>query len=208
MANTYMSGFCSIGSHEGTRPKSPTGTPLKVCEMWELCTCDCHVTITKMCEMTGQPRIPMPNPEYVHPERTYWMPSDDPTYAMPTAAPEISEGAVAVAERVVQTTATGRTQRGGLEFWVQRECLAWMVDRDPEYGITVKILSEEIGRIEGIKPPSQGAIGAVFDRWVKYGYAVIERVPVRFVGLTPDGETNGLEWCKARFKNEQVKASA
>jgi hypothetical protein len=206
MGNSYVTGFCSIGSHEGTKPKSPSGKPMKVCEAWETCSCDCHASITKMCEMVGQPRLPMPNPEYVTPERTYWMPRDEPGFGLPEAHPEINAGGVAVAEKVITVTATGRTQRGGLEFWVQRECLAWLVDRDPEYGMPVRILSDEIGRIEGINPPSQGAIAAVFDRWVKYGYAIIsEDRPKRFLGLTEQGEKMGLDWCRANAK-KQAKA--
>lgn len=203
----HLTGFCGMGQHEGTKPKSWNGLPLKVCEYWQVCTCECHVQITKMFEMTGQERVPMPNPEYVTPPRKYWMPSDDPEYRMPAAAPEVAEEGVAAAvlERTVQTTPTGRTQRGGLEFWVQRECLAWLVDRDPDYGLTVRIISEEIARIEGIKAPSQGAIGAVFDRWVKYGYAQIADKPRRFIGLTELGEANGLDWCRAQYKKGEKK---
>lgn len=214
MGNSYtelkphLTGFCSMGQHEGTKPRGYNGTPLKVCEFWQVCTCDCHKQITQMCEMTGTPRVPMPNPEYIVPPRTYWMPSDEPGYALPTGAPEIDAEGVAIPEKVVKTTETGRTQRGGLESWVQRECLAWLVDRDPEYGLTVRILSDEIGRIEGITPPSQGAIAAVFDRWVKYDYAIISTDrPRRFLGLTDQGQQNGLDWCRANYK-KMAKVSA
>lgn len=198
----HLTGFCSNGQHEGTKPKGHNGIPLKVCEFWQVCTCDCHKQITEMFKMTGQERVPMPNPEYKAPPRTFWMPSDDPEYYLPKGEPEVADEGVSatVLERTVATTATGRTQRGGLEFWVQRECLAWLVDRDPDYGLTVRIISDEIGRIEGIKPPSQGAIGAVFDRWVKYGYAIIADKPRRFVGLTEQGQAQGLDWCRANYK--------
>ena len=203
----HLTGFCNMGQHEGTKPKGHNGMPLKVCEFWQVCTCDCHKEITKMFEMTGQERVPMPNPEYVPPKRTFWIPSDDPEYYLPQAAPEVAEEGVseAVLERTVAVTPTGRTQRGGLEFWVQRECLAWLVDKDPEYGLTVRIISEEIARIEGIKAPSQGAIGAVFDRWVKYGYAQIADKPRRFVGLTEQGQAQGLDWCRANYKRGNKK---
>lgn len=203
----YLTGFCNMGQCEGTKPRGHNDTPLPTCTFWQDCKCECHEQITKMYEMAGMERRPAErNPEYVPPKRTYWIPSDDPDYAMPTGAPEIDAGGVALAEKVVKVTETGRTQRGGLESWVQRECLAWLVDRDPEYGLTVRILSDEIGRIEGITPPSQGAIAAVFDRWIKYDYAVISTDrPRRFLGLTEQGQTHGLDWCRANYKKSASK---
>lgn len=204
-----LSGFCSNGQHEGTKPRGIDEKPLKVCtlDVCGYCECDCHTKLDQLFEMAGIPRTPQQNPEYIPYRRTFWMPSDEPDYGLPEAAPEVVEGVgVAVIEREVTTTKTGRTQRGGLEFWVQRECLAWLLDRDPEYGLPVGIISNEIGRIEGIKPPSQGAIAAVFDRWEKCGYARFEVKPRRFVGLTEQGEANGLEWCKAQAKKTKEKA--
>jgi len=204
----YLTGFCSIGQHEGTRPRGYNDKPLKTCYFWQECSCDCHIQITKMFEMTGQERIPVDNPEYIVPKRTFWIPSDDPDYGISAlAAPEITpEGVSAtVIAKEVSVTPTGRTSRGGLESWVQRECLAWLVDRDPEYGLPVRIISEEIGRVEAINPPSQGAIAAVFDRWVKYGYALFADKPRRFTGLTSQGQEKGLDWCRANFKAKQKK---
>lgn len=158
-----------------------------------------------MFEMVGQERTPQDNPEYVTPKRTFWLPSDEPEYlAMPEPAPEVTDEGMVIAERAVETTEAGRTQRGGLEYWVQRECLAWVVDKDPTY-CTVKYLSEEISRVEKITPPSQGAIAAVFDRWVKYGYAVIEVKPRRFLKLTEQGEKMGLDWCRANWRANQKR---
>lgn len=199
--NPFPTGFCTSGFHEGTRAKDWKGTPVKTCPFWESCPCDCHESVTKMFEMMEMPRVLQENPEYVPYKRTFWMPSDDPTYAMPEATPDLAEdGSVAVGEREVKVTATGRTQRGGLEFWVQRECLAWLLDHDPGELCTPRFLSEEIARVEGIAPPSQGAIAAVFDRWTKYGYAVIEKKPQRFERLTEQGEKMGLDWCRANAK--------
>lgn len=197
----YLSGFCSMKQCEGTKPTGYKGVPLKTCPFWQECLCDCHETITKMFEMAEQPRILMDVSGYVAPPRTFWLPSDDPNYGINVAgAPEIGQEGVVLLEKPVAVTPTGRTSRGGLESWVQRECLAWIVDRDPEYGLPVRVISDEIGRIEGINPPSQGAIAAVFDRWVKYDYAQFADKPRRFVGLTPRGQEKGLDWCRANHK--------
>jgi hypothetical protein len=206
MTTKYLSGFCSVGQCEGTKPQGWNGTPLKTCWLIETCSCECHAKLDEMFKMTGQPRILVDVSGYKAPERTWWMPSDEPDFTM-DAAPEISTEGVVLPEKPVAVTATGRTSRGGLESWVQRECLAWLVDKDPEYGLPVRIISEEIGRIEGINPPSQGAIAAVFDRWVKYDYARFEDKPRRFVGLTELGAEKGLDWCRANFKAQQKKSA-
>jgi len=204
--STYITGFCSIGSCEGTRPKGAlTGTPMKTCEAWQSCSCKCHQQITMMSEMAQMERVVQINPEYKAPERTWWMPEDEPDYA-PLAVSEFTatgDMAPEVIERVVSSTASGRTERGGLEFWVQRECLAWVLDPHPDT-CSPAYLSREIARIEGIKEPSQGAIGAVFNRWEANGYAVIGRKPTRFISLTELGKANGLEWCKAEAKKKRA----
>lgn len=194
------SGFCNMKQCEGTRPRGHNDMPLKTCPFWLDCPCECHAKITEMCEMAGIERTIQENPEYIPPQRTYWMPSDEPNFALPEAMPDLADdGSVAVVEREIKVTLTGRTQRGGLEFWVQRECLAWLLDNDGE-NCTPRFLSDEIARVEGIAPPSQGAIAAVFDRWVKYDYAVIEKKPQRFVKLTPTGHEKGLDWCRANYR--------
>lgn len=200
--SVYVSGFCSIKACEGTRPKGVlTGTPMKTCTMISVCSCDCHKTITAMMEMAQMERVPQVNPEYKAPERTYWMPEDEPNYTPDAASEFTATGDLSpeVIERKVGTTASGRTERGGLEFLVQRECLAWFLDQHPPI-CSPAYLSREIARIEGIKEPSQGAIGAVFNRWELNGYAEIGRKPTRFVQLTELGKANGLDWCKAQAK--------
>jgi hypothetical protein len=199
----YVTGYCSAGSHEGTRPKGIlTGTPMKVCESWQDCGCPCHGQITKMYEMTGQERVPVPNPEYRPYERDYWMPSDEPSYKMPEAAPDVVDG-----EAALQITPTGRTRKGGLEAAVQRILLTWM-DRpvmERLDGLSVKDIAASVLENEPQleKEPSLGAIGAVLDRWEQCGYVMLGRKPVRIISLTLDGKNNGLEWCKARFKKER-----
>lgn len=203
---TYISGFCNIGSHEGTKPRSPSGKPLKTCEAWGSCACDCHKQITQMFDMTGRARVPVPNPEYVPPQRTYWMPSDDPNYGLPEASPDVVQGGgLAVAERTVQITEGGRTRKGDLEYAVQRVCLAPInkaLSPEDDY-YSVKYISQAVFENESAaldKPPSLGAVAAVLSRWEKYDYAMLGKNPVRFVMLTPQGREKGLEWCRANFK--------
>lgn len=196
------SGLCETNAHEGTRPKSYNGTPRQVC-LLSWCECECHTRLDEMFDMMEMERTPQDNPEFVPYERTYWMPSDDPNYGIDTQPQSdfTETGDVAVLEREVAVTESGRTARGGLEFWVQRECLAWILDHDDGEPCTPKFLSNEIARVEGIKPPSQGAISAVFDRWERYGYARIGRDrPQRFLGLTEQGKEKGLDWCRANAK--------
>jgi len=196
----YLSGFCgSTGQCEGTRPKGWNGTPLKTCPFWQTCTCNCHTELTRMFEMTGQERIPVPNPEYIPYARTYWMPSDDPDYKMPDAAPDVAS------TDEVQITATGRVRKGGLEIGVQKVLLAWMERPVMERidGLDVKTISALVYENEGAtleKAPYLGAIGAVLDRWEACGYVMLGRKPVRIVGLTADGKEKGLDWCKAKAK--------
>lgn len=198
----HITGFCGIGSHEGTKPKSPSGKPLKTCEDWVVCGCDCHKQITSMFEMTGRERVPVPNPEYITPERTYWMPSDEPNYGLPEPSPDIGQGGALVAERgAVQITESGRTKKGDLERAVQRVCL-WPLSEGEDY-YSVKYISQKVYENEAAaleKPPSLGAVAAVLQRWEKYGYAMLGRNPVRFVMLTLAGKENGLDWCRANYK--------
>lgn len=63
--NKFVTGFCSIGSHEGTRPFSASGEPMKVCSFYDTCPCTCHMEIDQMYEMAGLPRDePEQTPEY------------------------------------------------------------------------------------------------------------------------------------------------
>jgi hypothetical protein len=198
-----VSGFCDVGSHEGTRAKSYTGIPLKTCPFWMSCGCDCHKEVTRMFEMSGQERIEVPNPEYRPYQRTFWMPSDDPNYGLPKPQEE------SIPDDKLQITPTGRVRKGGLEIAVQRVVLAWMELPVMERidGLAVKNIAERVYENEGAaldKPPSLGAVAAVLDRWVTYGYVLLGQKPVRVISLTKEGKENGLDWCRARFKNEKA----
>lgn len=203
-------GQCLSEWHEGTKPKDWTGKPVQVCTAWTSCKCECHVVISKMFAEAGMDRVPLDNPEYVPVKRTWWMPSDD---KQTTLEEKAAEGKIEIIEspapdlvpatvkRDFAPTPTGRAGRGELEFWVKKTCDDWVVEGE-RVVCTPAYVSDEIARREGIKPPSVGAIGAVFDRWVAYGFAIIERKPVRFLGYTEDGKKYGLETMKARHKTK------
>ena len=80
------------------------------------------------------------NPEYVHPERNFWMPTDDaddwlpknnheekPLVIVESPAPDIVP-ATSTCDRSCSWTATGRAARGELEAWVKEQCDIWLVD--------------------------------------------------------------------------------
>lgn len=205
----YQSGFCGIGSCEGTKPKSPSGRPMRTCEQTSAeCHCECHVSLDKLFEMMDMPRLTQPNPEYVPEQVVRIMPSieeraarfsrGDPTPAVVVES-VLPDRVPATIERSYAGTPSGRAGRGQLELWVKRSCDEWVVEKLDE-SCTPKWISQRIAEKEGISPPSVGAIGAVFDRWTEIGFALVARKPVRFIGYLPDGVKYGLEELKIRHK--------
>lgn len=217
----WTTGFCSIGHCEGTRPRSRSGTAMKTCERilkdvrsgrtWS-CACKCHADLDRMFEMMGMERFVDQNPDYKPILPTYIMPSLDervalsmerravPTVIIESAAPEHVPATVT---RVFTPTATGRAGRGQLELWVKQTCDQWVLDQ-PEESCTPQWISDQIAAKHEIKPPSVGAINAVFERWTKLNFALIGRKPVRFVGYTDDGVKHGLEGLKIRAKMQKT----
>lgn len=172
-----------------------------------------------MFEMSDMERILVDKSEYKAPERTFWMPSDDPDYWKPSpsngdsiTAPVLVESPApdavpATLRRAFAPTATGRAARGELELWVKEACDVWIVEKY-DFNCTPAWLAEEIGRAKAIKDPSVGAISAVFERWVKLGFAIIEKKPTRFLRYTEDGVRLGLEQMKARAKTKNKLVEA
>lgn len=56
------------------------------------------------------------------------------------------------------------------------------------------------------KAPSSGAVSAVFERWEKYNFAVIQAKPYAFLDYTDEGRTHGLSAMKAKHR-EALKAA-
>lgn len=201
-------GFCSNGWCEGTKPKDWRGRPVPTCEFYLTCPCKCHDQLNKLYELSEMERMPVDNPEYVPPHRTYWMPSDEPLAPLSSnverAAAVVVESPApdlvpATLRRSYEPTATGRAARGQLEAWVKNQCDIWLVEQY-DFLCTPAWISEEIAKAEAINPPSVGAIGAVFDRWVKLGFAEVEKKPVRFIKYTEQGIKLGLEGLKLKAK--------
>lgn len=215
----YKTGFCQNGDHEGSARKSPTGKPKKTCDWWKRCPCDCHIQFDRMFAMSGMPRQVVDNSGYSPDHGGFWMPSLEERARMAAlskttgpVAPRIEESPLpdavpATIVRVFTPTASGRAAPGELELWVKQHCDIWLVEAE-RFPCTPAYLSEEIGRAQGIKPPSVGAITAVFQRWVKIGFAEIGAKPARFIKYTDDGVRLGLEGCKTRHKMKRKSAEA
>lgn len=216
--NKYITGFCGIGCHEGTKPKSFSGKPMKTCTYWQTCSCSCHKMITRMFEETGLSRIPVENPEYVPVKSNFVMPERQIVIAAPilsNSAPvlppetleSVAPGIVPPTNRATYgPTQSGRAARGELEHWVEDTCSTWVVEQEQQ-SCTPVYISEEIAKKQGIRTPSTGAITAVLERWVLIGFAKIERKPIRFVGFTEDAIKYGLEEMKSRANRLQKSKS-
>jgi hypothetical protein len=208
----YVTGFCNVGLHEGTSPTSPSGKPMKVCVAHEVCTCHCHKFFTDMYKTAGVVRVCHQNPRYepAHPVDLTWL--DDVRKAALLAAsvrrPEPIEQPSSVLPSLVETansftpTEDGHRARGQLEMEVQRICFEYLAgDSDfCDEPLTTAACAEQINPDS---PPSSGAVGAVFDRWEKIGYAIIHHKPIFFAGLTLDGMAHGLGYCKDKAKGKR-----
>lgn len=220
MASKWISGFCSIGCHEGTQPTNVDGTPLKVCvsigsspQDKNRCGCKCHKGIDKMYESAGLPRVPQQSPLWKptpSPDLS-WLYEDAPS---PLVASTIgaTQGSPAPAEPARdhgipvhqprhapdERTPSGYRRKGQLEDSVNEVCLGYLKGQysaDENGDMTTKHIAH---LIDPENPPSPGAVQAVLERWVKLGYAEMRRKPVGFQMLTIDGMQKGL----ARMKDE------
>jgi len=221
--NHYVTGFCLVGAHEGMRPKF-SGVPAKTCENWAgyhdpqygdipACTCKCHVEITEMYNITGLERITADNPEYRTPRSPYYMPDPLEISRRSSSVLADDDGPVQSARPAIVSpvlpmlpapsrppTPTGKRARGQLEDEVLRVCGAFVRGELEHEILTPAAIAREIDEVE---PPSVGAIGAVFDRWVKIGFARCEKGPVRFEAFTLEGAEKGLEYMKSKVKREK-----
>lgn len=202
----YVSGFCSNGHCEGTAPVSPSGKHMKVCVKYELCACACHQKFNRMYEMAGEPRRVHQNPNYVPfvgPDLSMYFGRDMPGASL--AGGQTSRGAEKRSEtapgllesaRTFTETPSGYRQRGQLETEVQQICNRAMLGEFDE-PCTPQFIAN---LIDPDSPPSTGAIGAVFARWERLGYAKINHKPLYFKGLTLEGMRDGLEALKRKTK--------
>lgn len=196
----FVTGFCNSGWHEGHKVNKPT------CRFWLTCPCECHTTISLMAEMTDTPRNLIDNSTYA-PNRDAFVrvsltESVEAAIIAKRGAVKVESPAPGIVPaqlaREFDPTPTGRAGRGQLESWVQKVTDIWAVEGGKP--CTPGYVSSEIARMQGISPPSTGAVDAVFKRWVGYGFAVIGTKPTRFERYTEDGVKFGLDVMKAKSK--------
>lgn len=202
-------GFCGNGMCEGKKVLGPGGKPLKTCADWQHCPCDCHKEFDKLFSMMEMPRLYQDMSGYDRPHNPYKMPTLEERVALHAAARAGMEVEAVVIEspmpevipvtlkKSFNVTPTGRAARGQLESWVRAYCDEFLVEAYP-HPCTPKHVAEAIGKEQGIAPPSQGAVNAVFERWASIGFAVVEKKPTRFTRYTEDGIALGLEAMKLR----------
>jgi hypothetical protein len=203
----FRTGFCEMGQCEGTRPRSPSGRPMKVCINLAQCECSCHAMISEMCELADMERALniQDNPEYIPYNRTFWMPTLEDRVAIELVAATTKHKISfdSPDEPSFEETPTGRAPRGQLEYRVKQVTDAWLNESDPVQ-CTTKYIAAHILETHGVNS-SVGAIYAVLDRWRKCGYCDLDENPFRFVGLTIAGMEHGLDWCRSH--TSKVKAS-
>jgi hypothetical protein len=214
----FKTGFCNNGDCEGNKPKTWRGKPKPTCKFWQTCPCECHKRIDDMFKMAEMPRQLIENPEYI-PEKVhfdimdYMKTSDEavPFSPLATSGPDGVEGHApdaprpAAAPLAARRTDTGRAARGGLEAQVWEQCQVFAAG-----GIeaTPKVLADLIADKYKIPTPSTGAIGAVFNRWEKIGFAKQGKKPIRFLGFTGEGTWQELEVIKAKAKRTRKQTQS
>ena len=205
----YRSGFCGLGWCEGLRPKSYTGKPVKVCVDTKLCQCECHKKITRMYELAGIPRVTQQNPDYVPymgPDLS-WIKDErvPPAPFVPAQPFTLDAGERSAADDTAPTTGDADSPRpdrdnrlrGWLEIEVKKIC-----DRKMSGEIDDTLTPKSLAIwIDPENPPSQGAVGAVLERWSEIGFAAVNKNPVRFVSYTVKGMNLGLERMRSDAKH-------
>ena len=212
---TYPTGFCQNKDCEGSARRSRSGRARPTCKWWKLCPCKCHETYDMMFGMAEMERQIVDNSGYAPETNLFKMPtfaeraaaSASFTATQPDTPPVIESPAPdyvpPTLARTFAPTPSGRAARGELATWVKTECDIWVIDQ-PGYHCTPPYVAEHIAKTQGFgRPPSVGAVDAVFKRWEAVGFAVIERKPTRFVKYTEDGVKLGLEGCIERAKREK-----
>lgn len=222
--NKYCSGFCNNygkpAQCEGTKPRNTLNHALKTCPMWMVCPCECHHRVDEMFAMTGQERVPIPNPEYDPPLSEFLMPyvpdtlpdHDAVNGSGVTTPPNLEhplDGHTAPAADALASTRTptGRAARGGLEAQVWEACTEWRKGA-LDVLCTPKMIADFIAERYKIPTPSSGAINAVWDRWTKIGFAQQAKKPNRFLGFTGEGSWEELLRIKARTKISKRSADS
>lgn len=199
--SVYISGFCAIGSHEGTSPLSPSGKQLKTCNLGGradagragmiICTCECHTMTREMEIMTGVEIPPaVINRQLISPGNLLGYRRDDaPTGKAPGGGDVNTPSVVLESGARFAVTPTGRAARGQLEEQVRiavcTQVKAAGEDMIASLGLTPQLLA---GMISKDSPPSTGAIYSVLKRWEAQAYVTLGESPFRFIGFTDLGK--------------------
>ena len=216
----FKTGFCNIGSCEGTRPKGHKDKPLPTCSFYMTCPCECHTKLDKMFKDIGETRILIENPEY-QPEVTefniedYINTGDSRDASMGGGVigpdgvewPATSQPARSPDALATRRTETGRAARGGLEAQVWQMIVTFNEKGLGEF-ITPRILADAIAEEHKIPTPSTGAIGAVFNRWESLGFASQTKKPVKFGGFLGKGTWEELIILKGKAKRQRKQAKS
>lgn len=223
-----LSGYCGIGSCEGTKPVSYNGMPMKVCEFWDTCSCKCHQQITEMYEMVDAPRPPVEQSaewnawvQEKHQETRILLDQiardvlsnrarrNADTEHERTGAGDVDSATGTPAPRFAATP-TGRRAKGQLEYDVLKVCADFIGGVYEWEVCTPKLISEEIGKMHAMEPPSTGAIDAVLDRWQTLEFALRGKKPSRFVSFVTTDEDllRDLELKKGRAKRARRMGQA
>lgn len=224
----YKSGFCGIGCHEGTSPKSASGRPMKVCNI-PICECQCHEKFAKLFSDTDTTREFFPNPKYEPEVHAFIMPDFTRERFITVEAGEMdgrdrglllggSERSTisSVKEKILESplpgfipgnarkhyepSNSGRARRGQMELWVKEVTDEWTLNAERDIYCTSAYAGAEIARVQGVPTPPRGSIDSVFYKWRDINFAILGDKPLRFVRYTSLGIEIGLDGCVAEHK--------
>lgn len=109
-------------------------------------------------------------------------------------------------EPKVATEAGPRKERGALEAKVIEIVEAYEAGKfEVASGKTLtphRIATEIAVRTKDEYQPSTGAVSAVLDRWVEYGYALAHPKPFAFKSISARGKKEGLDALKAKHRDK------
>lgn len=149
--NTYVTGFCLNGHHEGEQHRNYRGEPMEFCRgQWmtnlhgsrtqHKCGCPCHAGITEVFKSVGRERV--------WPESGKWWRADDEglqpveKFVRPWEDPTLTSNSAALksAAEVVVVTANQREEQlaaeGGLsknQMRIRRAIMAGILPPNPDY---------------------------------------------------------------------------
>ncbi|MEU4066700.1 hypothetical protein AB0F25_30680 [Streptomyces wedmorensis] len=202
-----------------------------------LCGCDCHTEITSMYEVAGIPRewpegiwtpeemkLRRENGDALDPEILRECIEASRSKAVIELVEEDKAPVPVLADRTEEVKTldgilppnpfvedpnkreAGYRPRGQLNFDVKIACDGYFLGAYPD--IEVLNCTKIAQLIDPQSPPSTGAITNVLRRWSKYGFAVIEEAPLRFVTYTQAGLRLGYDELERNYKAGESNRSS